>query len=71
VTGGWNLAVSDAGDEQVVLLLKLTAVAVSGATAYLHASATTVRGPCGLRRADRGLGGAGAAARRPAARLTD
>ena len=45
VTGAWNVAASDADDRaQTTLLLKLAAVAVSGATAYVHAGASTVRG---------------------------
>ena len=44
VTGAWNVAATDADEgEQTTLLLKLAAVAGSGATAYLHAQATTVR----------------------------
>jgi len=44
VTGAWNLAAaSDDGPGQGLLLAKLTVVAASGASAYLHARATTPR----------------------------
>jgi putative copper export protein len=43
VTGAWNVAATG-DDQRTTLLLKLAAVAASGATAYLHAEATTVRG---------------------------
>jgi hypothetical protein len=46
LTGIWNVAAEgDRGDAyQLTLIVKLVAVAISGATAYAHAKATTRTG---------------------------
>jgi hypothetical protein len=43
--GVWNLAAGDdgTGEESALLLAKVTVVAASGATAYLHSHASTAR----------------------------
>lgn len=43
LTGVWNIAAAGDDDSQGLLLAKLVVVAASGATAYLHAHATTPR----------------------------